>query len=412
MKRERETAVPEEGSGTWRDDVPERVSAVLSDALEMGATDVHVDPVGSNAYRVRYRVDGAIHPKAEISKAEGQHLVNEIKVAAQFTPDRAFTALENRFTLDTDEGPREVRVTVLPTAKREAAHLRVLSPPSEVLRPTELGLSEAHLSLIRRTLRRPEGLILISGPTGAGKTMTLYSLASFLDLETVIAVSVEDPVEYDLRYVRQVQADPERGLSMPAAVKAVLRMDPDIILVGEIRDAQSAITAVRAAASGRFVLATTHATDAVLAVEACLYSSVPRHLLGSALRLVISQALVRSVCGHCAEPRELSGEERELFQAEGLAPPSCVPSAQGCEACHHFGYRGRTGLFQVVALDREMAVAVSGTHGAEALRSRIAQRGLPSLLQDGLTKVASGVTTMEEVRSLHVPGESEKGDPD
>ncbi len=405
MNDQTDSATTQDIPGRWRDELPEQVSTLLSEALKVDATDIHVDPVGFNAYRVCFRIDGVIHPQAEVSRETGQHLVNQIKVAAQFAPDRAFAPQENRIALGDDDGQHEVRVTVLPTTKREAAHLRILSPPAEVLRPTELGLSEANLSVIRRTLKRPEGLILISGSTGAGKTMTLYSLASFLDLQSLIAVSVEDPVEFDLRYVRQVQADPEHGLAMPEALKTVLRMDPDIIMIGEIRDSQSAVAAVRAAAAGRFVLATMHATDVTLAVEACQYFSVPRHLLGSSLRLVISQALVRRVCDACADQREPSDEEREMFRAEGLDAPARVPVARGCEMCHNIGYTGRTGIFQVVALDREMAAAVSGAHGTDALRKRIARSDMPSLRQDALSKVAAGITTMEEVLDLHFPGE-------
>ncbi len=393
-------------AGKARDELPALVSALLSDALKMNASDVHVDPVGGDAYRICFRVDGVIHPKAEVPTEEGRHLVNQIKVAAQFAPGRVFGPLENRIALGDGEAAHEVRVTILPTTRREAAHLRILSPPAEILRPTELGLSEAALSVVRQTLKRPEGLILISGPTGAGKTMTLYSLASFLDLKSMIAASIEDPVEFDLRYVRQVQAGPEHELSMAVALKTVLRMDPDIIMIGEIRDAQSAIAAVRAGAAGRFVLATLHGADAALAVEACQYFSVPRHLLGSALRLVISQTLVRRVCRKCAEPRPPSDEERELFRAEGLDVPSGVPGLRGCETCHDLGYSGRTGIFQVVALDGEMASAVSRARATDVFRELIRDRKTPSLRQDALSKVAAGVTTVEEVQDLHSPGES------
>lgn len=219
----------EDVSGTWRDQLPALAGALLAEALAVAATDIHVDPVAEHVYRVCFRIDGAIHARTEMSADDGQHLVNQIKVAARFSPGRTFGPLENRITLGDKDGPHEVRVTIIPTTKREAAHLRLLAPPAEVLRPTELGISETHLSIIRQTLKWPEGLMLISGPTGAGKTMTLYSLASFLNLQALIAVSVEDPVEFDLRYVRQVQADPEHGLSMPEALKIVLRMDPDLM---------------------------------------------------------------------------------------------------------------------------------------------------------------------------------------
>lgn len=405
-KEQDASATIEDISGKWREKLPEQVNTLFAEALKQRATDVHIDAVEFNLYRICFRVDGVIQPRAEVSREEGQSLINQIKVAAQFTPDRTITPLENRIGLGTDKIQHELRVTILPTTKGDAVHLRILSPPAEVIRPTELGLSRANLSVIRQTLKRPEGLILISGATGSGKTMTLYSLASFLRLQSMIAVSVEDPVEFDLQYVRQIQANPEYDLSMGEALRTVLRTDPDIILIGEIRDSPSAIAAVRAAASGRFVLATVHATDAALAVEACQFFSVPRHLLSSSLRLVVSQALVRKVCGKCAEQREPSNEERALFRAEGLDVPEHVPKAQGGEECHNYGYKGRTGIFQVVALDSEMASAVSGAHGTHELRKIIDESKIPSLRHEALSKVAAGITTIEEVQYLHFPGES------
>jgi type II secretory ATPase GspE/PulE/Tfp pilus assembly ATPase PilB-like protein len=298
----------------------------------------------------------------------------------------------------------EIRVTIMPTTRQEAVHLRMLSPPAEILKPTELGMPETALDSIRETLTQPEGLILISGPTGAGKTMTLYSLASFLKLESLIAVSVEDPVEYDLGYVRQVQADQEHGLFMQTALRSVLRMDPDIILIGEIRDTASAVTAVRAAASGRFVLATLHARDTALALEACHYYSIPRHLLGSTLQMVISQVLVRKVCHACADQREPTSDERELFSSQGLTPPARVPVPKGCDTCHHFGYLGQTGIFEVVVFDHAMGAAISRAQGAEAIRSMLAQEDIPTLRRAALNKVAQGITTLEEINDLHFPG--------
>lgn len=384
--------------------LPALVADMLQEALQARATDIHIDPIGRDLYRICYRVDGHIHPLQEIPHEKGRHLINQIKVAAGFTPDHAFSALENRISLGDDDAQREVRVTIVPTTKREAAHLRILSPPDEILRPTELGLSEQHLHRIRQTLQRPEGLILITGSTGAGKTMTLYSLASFLDLSAAIAASVEDPVEYDLQYVRQIQSNPEQGLSMPHALKTVLRMDPDIILIGEIRDPQSALTAVRAAASGRFVLATMHATDMPLAVDACHYLSVPHHLLGSTLRMVISQSLLRRVCDACAEQRPPTKQEQQRFSAEEMAVPDQVPVARGCDACHHFGYRGQTGIFNATVIDDDLATAITNGERAEALRQRVDTPNPFSLQRDALAKVAAGITTMEEVQELHVPG--------
>ena len=271
-------------------------------------------------------------------------------------------------------------------------------------------MSDGALDAVRETFAQPEGLILITGPTGAGKTMTLYSLASFLDLESMIAISVEDPVEYDLPNIRQIQADPEHGMAIPAALKAMLRMDPDILLVGEIRDAQSAQTAVRAAASGRFVLATLHAREIGLALETCHHYSVPRHLLGSTLRLVTSQALVRRVCGACAGKREPTDAEAGQFQDRGLDVPDHLPVPKGCGACHDFGYSGRVGVFEVVQIDRETGRRLSQRRVAENMREALDRTEKTSLPREALQKVAAGVTTMEEIHHLYVPGHLGAGD--
>ena len=388
------------------DGLPAMVTNMLQDALHVNATDIHVDPIGMDLYRICYRVDGRIHPQKEIPIEKGRQLVNQIKVAAGFTPDHAFAALENRIAFKHKDAPRELRVTIVPTTRREAAHLRFLSPPAEVFRPSELGLSKPNLESIQRTLKHLEGLILITGPTGAGKTMTLYSLASFLDLTSMVAVSVEDPVEFDLGYVRQIGADPEHGFAMAQALKTVLRTDPDIILIGEIRDAESALTAIRAAASGRFVLATMHAADMPLAVEACQYFSVPPHLLGSTLRMVVSQNLLRRVCPACVQKRSLSEQEQALFRNANMAVPTHVPVAAGCPKCHNLGYQGRTGIFQVTQIDREMAAVITQKQSAAVLRQKSTKSKCPSLRQDALAKVTAGVTTIEEVLDLHVPGGS------
>lgn len=399
-----QTRPQEDTPGMILNDLPAEVAGLLSETLDVNATDVHVDPVGPDAFRICYRVDGVIQPKTRLNRRQGQHLVNQVKVAAEFSPDRTFTPLEGSITLKADDKELEIRVTTMPTTRGEALHLRVLSAPEEVLKPAELGLPDSALTIVRETLKRPEGLILISGPTGAGKTMTLYSLASFLKLDSMIAVSVEDPVEYDLPYVRQVETDAEHDFSMQQALKSVLRMDPDIILLGEIRDTPSAMAAVRAAASGRFVLATTHARDAAMAVESLQHLSVPRHLLGSTLRMITSQSLVRRVCTACGGEREPEEEEKAWFADAGLKAPDKVPVPEGCDQCHHIGYKGRIGVFQVATFNRALQNLVSRGKAAEAIRKELARQEVPTVNRDALGKVAAGITSMEEIRDLHVPG--------
>ncbi|MFW6151400.1 MAG: GspE/PulE family protein [Verrucomicrobiota bacterium] len=404
MQNKRTDKKPESGiNDKSPDTMPAQAAGLLDKAIKEKATDIHIDPVGPNAYRICHRVDGVIHAISELPFSEGKHLINQIKVASQLTPDHTFVPIESRMVYSQYSSQKEIRVTIMPTTRGEATHMRILAPPEEIIEPSELGISKPILNQIKNVLRRPEGLILISGPTGAGKTMTLYSLVSLLNLESSITVSIEDPVEYDLSYVRQVQADPEHGLSMHEGLKSVLRMDPDIVVIGEIRDPESARTSVRAAASGRFVLATLHARDVALATEACMNYSIPRHLLASTLRMVAAQNLVRRVCCQCMQRRKITEEEKKMFKNFGIKPPDQVPEAAGCDKCHKYGYDGRVGIYEVVSIDKSLRSAISEGVGAGGIAELIRNEGVKPLQADALLKVAEGVTTMEEIQQIHFP---------
>ena len=390
--------------GDWGEGLPEQLVTLLNEAQRVRASDIHVDPVDDDRLRVCFRVDGAIHPHRELDRDAGRQLLNQIKIAAQFTPDRTFAPLESRLAWSPKGERREARVTIAPTSRDEAAHIRLLSPPENIIEPEALGLAQSSLARIREALQRAAGLILICGPTGAGKTMTLYSLAAFLSLEEMIAVSIEDPVENDLPYVRQVQVDAEHGLDMADGLRTLLRMDPDLIMIGEIRDPESALTAARAAASGRFVMATLHARDIATAVETMRFLTVPPHLLGNTLRLVIGQDLVRRVCAECAADCAPTDDEKALFEAESMDVPDRVPEANGCARCHGYGYRGRLGIFQVVAVDADMAATIAETGTANVIRREQRRQAISSLRRDGLEKVAAGLTTVREILNLHRPG--------
>ncbi len=387
---------------SFENDLPDLIRQLIHDAISDNATDIHVDPI-EDGFRTCYRVDGVIHCKNTLNLDDGRHLINQIKVAGQFNIDRVLKPLENRIKWDAPDGGEErfIRVTLVPAAGYEAAHLRILSPPKETLEVDQLGMSDDQLERVRRCVNQPEGLILITGPTGAGKTMTMYSLVSLLNLESSIAVSIEDPVEFALPYVRQVQVDEQNGLSMHEGLHALLRMDPDVILVGETRDSRSAVTVAQAAASGRFVLTTVHSRDAASAIEVMHYLSVPHVMLGNTLRLVIGQDLVRKLCDNCATSRDLRDHEAKLFEDAEVEPPEQVKEANGCEQCRQYGYSGRTGIFQVIEIDDEMGAAIAAGRRPQQIRKMMLDRGHRSLLTAGYQKVACGITSVEEVASLY-----------
>lgn len=373
---------------------------VIERAVHEAATDIHIDMWGQHAV-LRFRVDGAIQDKGAISYEEARRLINQIKVAANMDLATVTTRQESHFRWHSEGRCRDIRATVVATAPRhEAAHLRLLTLPEEWRDVRNLGLNDREFRVIENILRRPRGLVLIAGPTGSGKTTTLYSLTGLTDLRDQVAASIEDPAEFDLPYVRQLEINERRGFTMQEGLRTILRIDPDIVLVGEIRDAASATIAARAALAGRLVMATIHARDAATAIRAMRYLSVPDYVLGSALRLVIAQDLVRKLCSHCAQQRPVNEYERKLFGNVQMAAPNAVYEPAGCDRCFHHGYRGRTGVFQVVGIDEELGQWLAAGQPVQSLRDRITMLGARSLLSQGLEKAAEGITSMQELAPL------------
>ncbi|MFW6107161.1 MAG: GspE/PulE family protein [bacterium] len=389
-------------------DLPEPLQTLLLQASYDRATDVHLDPV-EEGLAIRFRVDGMIHVKETVSESTGHRLQNQIRVAAGLDTEALFVPTEAQIRWSEGEEERDVRVVVGPTGTGEATHLRLLYAAEKLRHVETLGMSEDDLGKVLSTIKVPAGLLVVGGQTGTGKTTTLYSIVSALDLDTTIAVSVEDPVEFEVPGLRQFSVDREHGLTIFEGLRVILRMDPDVILVGEIRDQQSAITAARAALAGRLVLATTHAVDAATAVQALHYLSVPYHIIGGCLRLVVAQNLIRRVCSQCAGARPLRDEERKLFDQAGIEPPDEVAEAVGCEECSQYGYMGRTGVFETAVVDSAIADAITAGTVLDELRQRFRDEGVRSMLHDALSKVAEGVTTMEEVYQFYWPGRGMAG---
>jgi type II secretory ATPase GspE/PulE/Tfp pilus assembly ATPase PilB-like protein len=378
---------------------PDPLRTCIWNAIVEHATDMHLHCV-AEGFRVLHRVDGIIHPKLLLSPAEGRKLLNQLKSAAGLNFVRSFTPMEGELVWPDGEVRWEIRVTLTPVRDRESAHLRFLNVPRDQWDLASLGLLPADQEKVSTAVHSLNGLILLTGATGSGKTTTMYSLASLMDLRTTTTFSIEDPVEFRLPYVQQIEVDEQHGLTMHEGLRTILRMDPDLILVGEIRDADSAMVAARAALSGRLVLATIHAQDAAGAVDTLHYLGVPYHIIGSSLRLIIAQNLIRRLCPDCAQPRDLSDEDREVFGQFSMETPDNLMQAVGCPECHSYGYKGRTGVFEVAPVDDEVATFIrSGPHHRE-VTDCLRKKGMRSMAQDGLEKAAMGVTCMEELRRV------------
>lgn len=378
---------------------PEPLYSVLRTAISERATDIHFDstPAGET---VRFRVDGILHTKELITAEQSGRIINQIKVAANLSPERTFRPLESNMKLQGEWGRYNIRVSIIPVGTHESAHLRLLTADRRSLDIEALGLCAENSQQLTEVLQRGHGLILIAGGTGSGKTTTMYALANALDLQKNVVVSVEDPVEFRFPHIRQLAVDENHGLDMQDALRVLLRMDPDAILIGEIRDQNSATTAARAALAGRLVIATIHATDAAMAVDALKHYSVPRYVLSGALRLVINQDLLRRVCLKCAGKRPPSPSEKRVFEASGISTPATVVEAVGCRECDDYGYVGRIGIFELTSITAAMADEISRGGSQQAFREIAASQG-PDMLVDALRKAAQGTISIGETLDLH-----------
>lgn len=381
---------------------PEPLNTVFINAIVEAASDIHLDTLSGGVF-VRYRVDGIIHEKQFLSREMGQRLLNQVKVAANFKIERAFSPLESQIEMHVEGVKRDLRVTLIPTGDDLAVHMRFLSAPFKELDVGSLGFDDEDQDKIATVLRSPHGLILVSGRTGAGKTTTLYSLVSMLDLRSSVAVSIEDPVEFNLPGLRQLEVGEHRGLTMSQGLRIFLRMDPDVILVGEIRDRESAVATAQAALAGRLVIATIHAKDAASTIEALIHLSVPRYILGNMLSMIIGQNLARKLCSSCATPRPLKPIEQEVFLKEGLEAPEKVWRPVGCQQCNSYGYFGLIGIFETVMVDETVGEIISTGESMSNLRKQFRATGNKSALADGLLKVAQGKTSMEEIARIFLP---------
>ena len=380
-----------------RDDSPviRLINAILLEAIKEGASDVHVE-TSERRLVVRFRIDGVLRDIVEPQRALAPLLVSRIKVMAKLDIAEKRVPQDGRVTLRIGGHDVDARVSTIPTQHGERVVMRLLERGSMRLDLGALGMSDRDRELFNRLLERPHGILLVTGPTGSGKTTTLYTALTRLNDRKRNVMTVEDPIEYELAGVAQTQVNPRTDMTFARGLRAILRQDPDVIMVGEIRDQETAETAVRSAMTGHFVLSTLHTNSAVGSVTRLIDMGVERYLLAPMVVGLAAQRLVRKLCQSCRR-EDVASEADALLLGRAIAPGETVWRAEGCPECHGDGYRGRAGLYEVVAVD-DVFQALIHDGASEAELDRAARAaGNPALLDDGVMKVREGLTTVDEV---------------
>jgi len=373
------------------------VNTVLIKASSVSASDVHFEPYEDETV-VRIRMDGVLHDYTKIPPSLYQEVISRIKVMAKLNVAEKRIPQDGKIRVRIGNKDYDIRVSVVPTVHGERVVLRLLEKTGSLLTLGELGLSPRDEEKVKGLAERPYGIVLVTGPTGAGKSTTLYAMLLHVKNPRKNIITIEDPVEYQIKGVSQIQVNPKVGLTFASGLRAILRQDPDIIMVGEIRDPETAEVAVQAALTGHLVLSTLHTNDAPSAVTRLKDMGIEPFLIASSLEGVIAQRLVRRICENCKEPYRPSEEEvRELGLPRGNYT---FYRGRGCEECLGTGYRGRIGIFEVLELDEELKKLINETQEAGRIREAARKKGFKSMLEDGIEKILKGITTSSEVLSV------------
>lgn len=391
--------------------VSKMISVILKHAIEGGASDVHIEPVDKES-RVRYRMDGQLHTSLVLPLKVHKSLVARIKVLANMKLDETRLPQDGRFKMKFEGRDIEFRVSTLPLLDNEKVVMRILDTSTSVVSLDDLGFEDRNLERVMVHLRQPHGLILVTGPTGSGKSTTLYSMLSILNQESVNIITLEDPVEYNLAGIAQSQMHPEIGLTFANGLRSVLRQDPDIIMVGEVRDNETAELAIHAALTGHKVLSTIHTNDAFGAIPRLVDMGVEPFLIASCLSVIVAQRLVRKICPHCKEQVQLDKNRETEIIAEikkmptrylpsnvSLLPPFKAYRGKGCVHCEDTGFHGRIALNEVLenTPTLQQIIGDGSMNDLTKVNAEFERQGMFSIRQDGLIKVFRGYTSLEEV---------------
>jgi len=369
------------------------VNTVISYAVKNRASDIHIEPE-ENILRVRLRIDGVLHTFTEVAKNMHPAIISRIKILARLNIADKLRPQDGQFQMTIDSKKVDFRVSTFPTFWGECAVLRLLDRSSVLIGLGELGFSPENLIKFNALIKKPYGIILVTGPTGSGKTTTLYSALEAIRSEEKNIITLEDPVEYTLPLIRQVQINPKQGLTFATGLRAVLRQDPDVIMVGEIRDLETAEIAVQAALTGHLVFSTLHTNNAATAVTRLVDIGVEPYLIASSLIGVLAQRLVRKICPACKEGYK---PKPEILKYLGLEENIELFKGKGCEECNNTGYKGRTGIFELLIIDDTIREMILKNKSANEIHQVAVTKGMKTMRDDGFEKVKKGITTIEEV---------------
>lgn len=369
---------------------------IVISAKEIGSSDIHFEPYEKNA-RVRFRLDGKLKEQFHITTEEYPILINKIKIRAQLDISEKRLPQDGRITIVTDYEDFDIRVSILPTLHGEKAVLRILSKDTSHIDINALGFTDKELVTYLENIKKPNGIVLISGPTGSGKTTTLYATLKKLNLPNTNILTVEDPIEYTLEGINQVQLKENIGLDFAATLRTFLRQDPDIIMVGEIRDVNTANMAIRAALTGHLVLSTIHTNSAWATISRLIDMGVPSFLIASTLNLSVAQRLVRKLCNHCKAEKKTS---EALFPTGFEIPENLLThyEAVGCGQCYHTGYSGRKAIYEILPIDNELSNLIKNNQFA--IDHYLEEKEIFTLKKNALSLIKEGTTSIEEVFSL------------
>ncbi|MFH1188351.1 MAG: GspE/PulE family protein [bacterium] len=389
------------------------ISQVFSGAVSLAASDIHLEPKEKNAV-LRFRIDGMLYPVYEMEYATYRLILNRIKLLSTLKINITNQPQDGRFTLKRKTNKDiEIRTSIIPSEYGETVVMRVLDPQTIALHLTDLGFRKEDIVIVEKELRRPNGMILVTGPTGSGKTTTLYAFLRHVQRQEIKVITIEDPIEYHLDGIEQTQVDAKTGYTFSAGLRSILRQDPDVILVGEIRDIETAEIGIHAALTGHLVFSTLHTNNALGAIPRLIDLGTKPSVIGPSLNLIIAQRLVRQLCPHCKKEYSLSLEQKTRIEnflstlsteitASYKNKDKIYIQGEGCDECRN-GYTGRIGVFEIFLLKKEMHTMITHEISESDLQGKAREVGMVDIQSDGILKILEGITSIEEVERVTGP---------